>query len=112
MIPDRGTPDPDERPYGTSNRSAAQVIVSIPRTVLVGVVRAYQAIVSPYFPPSCRFTPTCSQYAIEAIRSYGVFRGLVLSVHRVFRCNPWGGFGYDPPRWYTECSRMEEETEI
>ena len=52
--------------------------------------------ISPLKPPTCRFTPTCSQYAIEAIRKHGPFKGLALAVWRILRCNPWGGSGYDP----------------
>lgn len=51
---------------------------------------------SPLLPPSCRFTPTCSQYAIEALSKYGPFKGLYLTVKRLLRCRPGGGSGYDP----------------
>lgn len=64
--------------------------------LLVAPIRFYRAFISPLTPPSCRFTPTCSQYAIEALRKHGPFRGLALSVWRILRCNPWGGSGYDP----------------
>lgn len=56
----------------------------------------YRRYISPYTPPSCRFTPTCSLYAIEAIRKYGPFKGLWLAIKRILRCHPWGGSGYDP----------------
>ena len=56
----------------------------------------YQKCISPLTPPSCRFIPTCSQYAIEAIRKHGPFKGLYLAVRRLLRCHPWGGSGYDP----------------
>ncbi|MDE6198895.1 MAG: membrane protein insertion efficiency factor YidD [Muribaculaceae bacterium] len=56
----------------------------------------YRYCISPMLPPRCRFTPTCSQYAIEALRKHGPVKGLWLSVRRVLRCNPWGGSGYDP----------------
>lgn len=56
----------------------------------------YKACISPLFPPSCRFTPTCSQYAIEALKKYGPFKGFLLTIKRILRCNPWGGSGYDP----------------
>lgn len=74
----------------------------LPKYTLIGLVRFYQVGISPFFPSSCRYTPTCSQYAVEALQRYGLIRGLILSVHRVLRCNPWGGHGYDPPRWYGE----------
>lgn len=56
----------------------------------------YQRCISPMFPATCRFTPTCSQYAVEAIKKYGPLKGVWLSVKRIARCNPWGGSGYDP----------------
>ena len=78
-------------------------IVSIVRQVLHAIawllilpIRFYQKYISPLKPPTCRFTPTCSQYAIEAIRKHGPFKGLALAVWRILRCNPWGGSGYDP----------------
>lgn len=60
------------------------------------LIRFYQKCISPLFPPSCRFTPTCSQYALEAFRKYGPLKGLYLSVRRILRCHPFGGSGYDP----------------
>ncbi len=64
--------------------------------VLILPIRFYRKFISPLTPPTCRFTPTCSQYAIEAIRKHGPFKGLALAVWRILRCNPWGGSGYDP----------------
>jgi hypothetical protein len=66
------------------------------------MVRGYQLVISPYFPSSCRYTPTCSAYALQAIEKYGAGKGTVLAVHRICRCHPWGGHGYDPPRWFGE----------
>ncbi|MBR2429377.1 MAG: membrane protein insertion efficiency factor YidD [Alistipes sp.] len=60
------------------------------------LVRFYQVCISPLKPPSCRFTPTCSQYAVEALRKHGPIKGLYLTVRRLLRCHPWGGSGYDP----------------
>lgn len=56
----------------------------------------YRGAISPMFPASCRFTPTCSAYAMEALRVHGPLRGLWLTFWRVMRCHPWGGSGYDP----------------
>lgn len=56
----------------------------------------YKRFISPFTPPSCRFTPSCSSYAIEALRKYGPGKGLLLSIKRILRCHPWGGSGYDP----------------
>lgn len=64
--------------------------------LLVMPIRFYQRYVSPHTPPACRFTPTCSQYAVEALRKHGPIKGLWLAVWRILRCNPWGGSGYDP----------------
>lgn len=56
----------------------------------------YKNAISPMLPQSCRFTPSCSTYALEAIRKHGPIRGLWLAVKRILRCHPWGGSGYDP----------------
>ena len=56
----------------------------------------YQRVISPFTPPSCRFTPTCSQYARQAIAKHGPFKGLWLALKRLSRCHPWGGSVYDP----------------
>lgn len=79
-----------------------KTLVQLPRRLLIALVRAYQIAISPFFPPSCRFTPTCSAYAIEALEKYGVLKGTILASWRLLRCNPWGGQGYDPPRWFGE----------
>ena len=65
-------------------------------TALSVAVRGYQLLVSPFLPPACRFLPTCSEYAVEAIESHGAGRGVVLALLRLARCHPWGGSGYDP----------------
>ena len=59
-------------------------------------IRFYRKFISPLTPPSCRFTPTCSEYAIEAITKHGPFKGTWLAIRRVLRCRPGGGSGYDP----------------
>jgi len=63
---------------------------------LVGVVKAYQLILSPMLGQQCRFYPTCSQYAIEAIRKHGAFLGTYFTVRRLLRCHPWHAGGHDP----------------
>jgi len=63
---------------------------------LVGLIRLYQRFLSPYLPPSCRFTPNCSRYTVEAIQKHGAIRGGLLGAWRVLRCNPFGGGGHDP----------------
>ncbi len=60
------------------------------------LIKTYQIIISPLFPPSCRFTPTCSQYALEAYKRHGLFKGSFLTLKRLSMCHPWGGKGHDP----------------
>lgn len=63
--------------------------------ILIGCIKLYQKI--PFITHKmCRYTPTCSYYALEAIEKYGTIRGVYLSIKRILRCNPWGGYGYDP----------------
>ncbi len=64
--------------------------------LLILPILFYQRFVTPFTPPSCRFTPTCSEYARQALMKHGPVKGLLLAVWRVLRCNPWGGSGYDP----------------
>jgi putative membrane protein insertion efficiency factor len=66
------------------------------RQLLVAPIRAYRRFVSPSLPRSCRFYPSCSQYAIEAVETHGVIRGAWLAVRRLLRCHPLHGGGYDP----------------
>lgn len=63
---------------------------------LILLVRLYQLIISPLFPPSCRYTPTCSQYMIEALKIWGPFKGFWLGIKRIASCRPGGGHGHDP----------------
>ncbi|MDD2464209.1 MAG: membrane protein insertion efficiency factor YidD [Desulfobulbus sp.] len=69
---------------------------TFPRVCLISVFKGYQYFISPLFPPVCRFVPSCSQYAIEAVRKYGVFRGTLLAMWRIVRCHPFSRGGYDP----------------
>ncbi|WP_292915404.1 membrane protein insertion efficiency factor YidD [Nitrosomonas sp.] len=64
--------------------------------LIVALIKIYQYCISPLFAPSCRFSPTCSQYACEAYAKYGLLRGTWLSVLRILRCNPWSKGGYEP----------------
>jgi putative membrane protein insertion efficiency factor len=66
------------------------------RAVLVAPIRLYQKLISPALPARCKYHPTCSEYAAQAISSYGIFRGLVLAAWRLLRCNPWSRGGFDP----------------
>lgn len=64
--------------------------------VLIVLIKIYQIFISPYFPSSCRYQPTCSQYAVEALKRFGFFKGSWLSIKRISRCHPWHEGGYDP----------------
>ncbi len=66
------------------------------RSVAVAPIRVYQRVISPAFPRRCKYHPTCSQYADQAIGRYGILRGAVLAGWRLLRCNPWSHGGYDP----------------
>jgi len=66
------------------------------RHILVALVRAYQYLLAPWWGGQCRFTPTCSNYAIEALQKHGALSGSWLAARRIFRCHPWGPGGYDP----------------
>ena len=66
------------------------------RSLLSGALRAYKRLVSPFMPPACRFHPSCSEYAAEAVEVHGALRGSALAAGRLLRCNPWGAGGIDP----------------
>ena len=66
------------------------------RRLLLGLIRLYQVVISPILAPRCRFVPSCSEYAAEAVQRFGAVRGLRLALARILRCRPGGGWGYDP----------------
>ncbi|MDH5484026.1 MAG: membrane protein insertion efficiency factor YidD [Gammaproteobacteria bacterium] len=66
------------------------------RKIFIGLIRFYQYAISPFFPPHCRYTPTCSSYAVEAIGRFGILRGGWMALRRIGRCHPWHDGGYDP----------------
>ncbi len=68
-------------------------ILSIPFILLINF---YQYVISPALGPKCRFTPTCSHYAVDALKKYGLFKGMYLAIIRISKCRPGGGHGYDP----------------
>lgn len=68
-------------------------ILSLP---FIALIKLYQWIISPWLGPKCRYTPTCSQYALQAFKKHGPIKGFWLSIRRISRCHPWGGSGYDP----------------
>lgn len=69
---------------------------TMPRLALAGLIRGYQLVISPALPAACRFTPTCSQYALEAVRRHGVFKGSWLAARRLAKCHPFHEGGTDP----------------
>lgn len=84
---------PASHPPGEVSASRA---TRIARAVVVAPIAVYRRVLSPALPPRCKYEPTCSRYAVEAITEYGILRGLVLAVWRLLRCNPWSDGGYDP----------------
>jgi putative membrane protein insertion efficiency factor len=70
--------------------------VAIVKWILTGLIRGYRWLISPLFPPSCRFEPTCSQYALEAVERFGPWRGGWMAIARILRCHPFHPGGYDP----------------
>lgn len=85
------------RPRQRSKMGRLLYTMGLPLTwALVLPILFYQKCITPFTPPSCRFTPTCSEYARQALLKYGPIKGLLLALWRILRCNPWGGSGYDP----------------
>ena len=78
----------DEKPVGL----VRAVLIALP----IALIWIYRAVVSPFLGPNCRYQPTCSAYAIDALRYHGVIHGSWLAVKRIARCHPWGGHGFDP----------------
>ncbi|XP_071717376.1 UPF0161 protein At3g09310 isoform X1 [Rutidosis leptorrhynchoides] len=76
--------------------------------VALSMIRFYRSEISPLLPKSCRYIPTCSEYSMIAYKKYGVTKGSILTVWRICRCNPLGGSGFDPPRWFDEPSPPED----
>ena len=66
------------------------------KRLLIGLVHFYQRAISPHLQPRCRYSPSCSHYAVEALERFGAFKGSLLAIRRILRCNPLGGSGYDP----------------
>ncbi|MBP3495007.1 MAG: membrane protein insertion efficiency factor YidD [Clostridia bacterium] len=86
------------------------------KKILIFFIKVYKKFISPLFPPCCRFFPTCSEYAMEAISKFGVIKGSILAIYRILRCNPFCRGGYDPvPDKFTfkrqESPRIESEND-
>jgi uncharacterized protein len=74
-------------------------LFGLPQVVLLALLRGYKCVLSPILPPACRYVPTCSEYAAEAVERYGVFRGSAMAMWRVLRCHPFVHGGFDPVPW-------------
>ena len=81
---------------GSAEKKQGAAFLRVMALPFILLIRFYQLVISPWLGPKCRFTPTCSQYSLEAFKKYGVFKGFWLSVKRISRCHPLGGHGYDP----------------
>ena len=77
-------------------KKVVRFIIKLPANFLILLIKIYQYTLSPFIGRNCRYTPTCSNYGIEAIQKYGAIKGGWLTIKRVASCNPWGGSGYDP----------------
>jgi uncharacterized protein len=82
--------------HGTPPAPVPPRVIRLARGFVLAPITAYQRFVSPALPRRCKYEPTCSRYAVGAIREYGILRGLVLAGWRLLRCNPWSHGGYDP----------------
>jgi len=71
-------------------------VLNLFKLLFINLIKIYQRFISPFFPSSCKFSPSCSKYGIEAINKHGIIKGLVLTVKRILKCNPWSKGGYDP----------------
>jgi len=86
----------ENKPSEPVNKSKFQKIMIILAFPFILLIRFYQMFISPVLPPSCRYTPTCSTYTLEALKKYGLLKGGYLGIKRILSCHPWGGSGYDP----------------
>ena len=72
------------------------LISNLFKLFFINVIKMYQRFISPFFPSSCKFSPSCSKYGIDAINKYGALKGSFLTIKRILKCNPWSNGGYDP----------------
>jgi putative membrane protein insertion efficiency factor len=94
---DSGISDDHDQPEEENTEDTSTDKVA--RKAMVSTIGFYKSYISPLLPPACRFTPTCSQYGIQAIEEYGAQKGVILIAWRLLRCSPIGGRGFDPPQW-------------
>eukprot|EP00249_Psilotum_nudum_P008173 c21091_g1_i1 orf=556-855(+) len=86
----------------TAERKQLDIHETVGVRIAVSCLEFYKGEISPLIPGSCRYVPTCSEYAMQAYKKYGFLKGTILTAWRLCRCNPIGGSGFDPPRWFDE----------
>jgi putative membrane protein insertion efficiency factor len=79
-----------------TDKNFLHIILKLLAVPFILLIKIYQLLISPLFPSSCRYSPTCSHYTLEALKKYGLLKGGWLGIKRISRCHPWGGSGYDP----------------
>jgi putative membrane protein insertion efficiency factor len=99
FIRDNDSENSSDNDQKVEENTEDHVTDTVARKAMVNTIGFYKSYISPLLPPACRFTPTCSQYGIQAIEEYGPQKGLILIAWRLLRCSPIGGRGYDPPKW-------------
>jgi putative membrane protein insertion efficiency factor len=99
LITDENSEKSEDSGQEAEENTEDNISDKVAREAMVGTIGFYKSFISPLLPPACRFTPTCSQYGIQAIEEYGPQKGVILIAWRLLRCSPIGGRGYDPPRW-------------
>jgi hypothetical protein len=80
----------------TAIKKYLDIILKLLAVPFILLIKIYQLLISPLFPSSCRYSPTCSHYTLDALKKYGILKGSWLGIKRISRCHPWGGSGYDP----------------
>ncbi len=86
----------DKAPYKDKTVNVRPILRQLSIFPFVFLIQIYKWFISPILPPSCRYQPTCSTYAKEALKKHGLLKGLILSMKRILNCHPWGGSGFDP----------------
>lgn len=81
------------------------------KKIFIGLIRGYQRFISPLFPPSCRYYPTCSNYSVQAIQKHGAIKGSIMGISRILRCHPFVKGGYDPVPEQFSIRRNNKEDE-
>ncbi|KAI3916649.1 hypothetical protein MKW98_026391 [Papaver atlanticum] len=100
--------DGDQLDQNSLKEEEEEVEKSLGVKAALSMLKFYKREISPIMPNSCRYVPTCSEYSMEAYKKYGVAKGTILTAWRLCRCNPLGGSGFDPPRWFDEKNPLEE----